>query len=139
MPTLLVATDLSPAAEPALALARTWARALGAKVVLLHVVADPELAPALTADAPGDAKRAQLSLDQLAGTFGGIPTSCEVRCAEDVAAEITASAAANGADWLLIGTQGRGALHRLRFGSVAAKVARSSTVPVVCVPSTRPV
>ena len=64
---LVVATDLSPAAVPAVEHALQWAQKLGANVTLLHVVHDPELAPALATDVPGDAANAKRALASAPG------------------------------------------------------------------------
>lgn len=132
---LCIATDLSPASAPATQLGLEWARRLRAHVLLLHVVHDPELAPALGNDVPGDLAAARVALERLVATAaGGLSCRVEVRAAEDVAAAIVAAAAA--VDYLFVGSHGRSGLQRLRLGSVATAVLRRSSVPVVCVPST---
>ena len=132
---LCVATDLSPAAEPAVALAFAWARKLGAELVLLHVVHDPELAPALTGDAPGDVAAGKRQLQALADANPDVRCRIDVRMAEDVVAAIGAAAA--GAAYLFVGSHGRSGFQRMRLGSVATAVLRRSTVPVVCLPAPR--
>jgi universal stress protein A len=130
-PRLCVATDLSPAAAPAVAMARHWAERLGAEVMLLHVVHDPELAPAFTADVPGDVAAARKELQALAGTFR-VPCHIDVRTADDVAVAI--AQAARGCDYLFVGSHGRSGFQLLRLGSIATKVLRQSQVPVICLP-----
>lgn len=129
---LVVATDLSPASTPAVDHALQWARKLGASVTLLHVVHDPELAPALATDVPGDVANAKRALDAFAAQ-SAVPCRVDVRTANDVASAI--AEAARGADYLLVGTHGRSGFQRLRLGSVATKVLRQSATPVVCVPT----
>lgn len=129
---LVVATDLSPAAAPAVDHALRWAKQLGANVTLLHVVHDPELAPALANDVPGDVAAAKRALDAIAAQ-STVPCRVDVRTADDVAAAI--AAAARGAAYLFVGTHGRSGFQRLRLGSVATKVLRQSPAPVVCMPS----
>lgn len=129
---LVVATDLSPAAAPAVDHALRWAKQLGANVTLLHVVHDPELAPALANDVPGDVAAAKRALGAIAAQ-SAVPCRVDVRTADDVAAAI--AAAARGAAYLFVGTHGRSGFQRLRLGSVATKVLRQSPAPVVCMPS----
>ena len=57
---LCIATDLSPAGAPAVQLGLDWARRLRARVLLLHVVHDPELTPALANDVPGEVAAARV-------------------------------------------------------------------------------
>lgn len=128
---LCVATDLSPASAAAVELAFAWAKPLGAQVLLLHVVHDPVLAPALADDVPGDRDRARTELQALAAR-AGVPCRVDVRTAEDVAATIVQAAA--GSAYLLLGSHGRSGFQRLRLGSVATAVLRQSHVPVVCLP-----
>ncbi|MBL8728352.1 MAG: universal stress protein [Planctomycetes bacterium] len=135
MAELCVATDLSPASTPAIDLAMRWARALPATVVLLHVVHDPVLAPALGNDVPGDIAAAKVRLQQLAGAAPDVTCRIVVRAADDVVGTIVAAAA--GSHYLFVGTHGRSGFQRLRLGSVAAAVLRQSHVPVVCVPAGR--
>ncbi len=130
---LCIATDLSPAGAPAVDLGLDWARRLHARVLLLHIVHDPELAPALADDVPGDLAAARKQLDKLAAEAGGIECRVDVHSAEDVAAAIVAAAAQ--ADYLFVGSHGRSGLKRLVLGSVATAVLRHSRVPVVCVPA----
>ncbi|MCA8965152.1 MAG: universal stress protein [Planctomycetes bacterium] len=130
---LCIATDLSPAGAPAVQLGLDWARRLRARVLLLHVVHDPELTPALANDVPGEVAAARAQLEQLAATVAGTECRVEVRTAEDVAAAIVKLAAH--ADYLFVGSRGRSGIERLALGSVATAVLRHSTVPVVCVPA----
>jgi nucleotide-binding universal stress UspA family protein len=129
---LVVATDLSPASHPAVDHALLWASRLGASVTLLHVVHDPELAPALSNDVPGEVAAAKRALGAIAAR-ASVPCRVDVRAADDVAAAITA--AARGAAYLFVGTHGRSGFQRLRLGSVATTVLRQSPAPVVCLPS----
>lgn len=129
---LCVATDLSPAAAGAARLAFDWAKRLGARVRLVHVVHDPDLAPALTSDVPGDVVRARAELAAMAAS-SGVPCETEVRTGEDIVACILAAAGA--ADMLLVASQGKSFLQRLRLGSTAANLLRQSRIPVVCLPA----
>ncbi len=131
---LCIATDLSAPSSAAAQVAFAWARRCGASVVLVHVVHDPELAPALGNDVPGDVARVRAELQRFCAEHGrGLACRVDVRTAEDVAAEIVRAAA--GADYLFVGSRGRSGLQRLTLGSVAMAVLRQSHVPVVCVPA----
>ena len=128
---ICVATDLSSSGAAATDLALSWAKAHGADLRLLHVVHDPELAPALGDDVPGDVARAREQLQRLADDA---EVSCEVdvRTAEDVADAIVA--AAKDCCYLFVGSQGKSTFERLRLGSIATAVLRKSGTPVVCCP-----
>lgn len=134
MTVLLVATDLSPAAAAVPAIAREWARRLGAEIALLHVVHDPELAPALAQDVGGEIRSASAALDRLALAMPDVAVTRDVVTAEDVVGAILDFAQQRGAAWLLVGTHGRSGLERLRLGSVAASLVRRCRIPIVCVP-----
>lgn len=127
---LCVATDLSPAAEPAIDLALRWARALRARLVLLHVVHDPELAPALSSDVPGDVARARQQLQQRREAATDVTCRVDVRTADDVVQAIVE--ASRDSDYLFVGSHGHSGFQRLRLGSVTTAVLRQSHTPVVC-------
>lgn len=129
---ICAATDLSDAGHAAVARAIAWAEQTPSELTLLHVVHDPELAPALGDDVPGDVERAREALEELAASAAP-DCRVDVRAAEDVAGEILAAAA--GCDYLFVGCQGKSALERLRLGSIATAVMRKSATPVVCCPS----
>ena len=130
---ICVATDLEPGFERLVDHASEWAKAHQATLVLLHVVHDPELAPALSNDVPGDLQRAQTQLEEVAER---IDPSCtvDVRPADKVGPEILK--ATEDADYVFMGSQGKSALERMRLGSVVTSVIRNSRVPIVCHPHT---
>jgi nucleotide-binding universal stress UspA family protein len=132
---LCVATDLSPSADPAVQLALRWAERLGASVLLLHIVHDPELAPAFTSDVPGDVARARAALQQFAAGVL-VPCRVEVRTADRVADAIVEAGSA--CAYLFVGSHGKSGFQRLRLGSVATSVLQRSRVPVVCLPAPAP-
>ncbi|HLU37837.1 MAG TPA: universal stress protein [Planctomycetota bacterium] len=140
-PTIVVATDLSPAAERAFGPAAALARCLGARVVLLHVVPDAPAAlgvhapPLRSASAESDVAAAKQRLAEFAKAFpDGIPVGCEVIVARDFDAAITDFAHKTDARYLVVTTHGRTGVRRLVLGSVAEGVLRRSRVPVVVVP-----
>jgi nucleotide-binding universal stress UspA family protein len=136
MACIAVASDLSLLAERALPAGERLARALGVDLVLLHVVHDPVLAPALTTSVEQDVKDAESALAALAARVGaGVTVRVDVTTAEEVVDGIAARAAALDARYLVIASHGRSGWQRLRLGSVAASLVRRAAVPVVCVPA----
>ena len=119
--TVTVAIDQSPAADRAIPPAVRLARALGATVELISLVA------------PGTSSMSErASLDERVATLGDVPT--RVRIIESVAFGQTL------ADWgaregrlLCLSTRGRGALGTAVFGSVAADVAHAAMTPFLMV------
>lgn len=130
---ICVATDLSTSGLVAVNHAMTWADSMSARVLLLHVVHDPELGPAFGDDVPGDVAKAKEALGEIARRA---PVACtvDVRTAEDVAGEIVKAAKDADCAYVFVGSQGKSAFERLRVGSVATAVMRHSSVPVVCCP-----
>ncbi len=146
MKTLLVCVDFSEGTDRLLAQAAMLAWGFDEKIVLLHV-AQPE--PDFLGFAPGpDTVR-----EQMAATFHrehqkvqaegqglrecGLPI--ETLCVQGATAEtILDHAARLGADMILMGTHGHGALHHLLAGSVCQAVIKKATCPVLLIPSRTP-
>ena len=136
---IVVATDFSPTADAALSCAVGIASAFGASLHLLHVVEDPfrstvgaryeqtlaEIHEWLMMDA-----RARLS--QSLAALRAITASSEA-IAGTAAAGITGRAANLDADLIVMGTRGRSALAHVLLGSVADRVMRTASCPVVTV------
>jgi nucleotide-binding universal stress UspA family protein len=134
MPTVVVTTDLSPNAERALAPAAALARQIRARLVLLYVVVDAPLAPALTTDLEGDARDARDALERDGNRLGaGLEREVAVLTAEKPAAAIVQFVRQRKADYLVVSTHGRSGVPRLILGSVAGEIVRTSPVPVVCI------
>jgi universal stress protein A len=143
--TLLVPHDYSPCADRALALAAELALHHKARLVLAHVTYLP---PGLTADAlitdreTGEMIRldaharaeAIQELEQRAAPLraAGIDVTIEIGIGE-IAGQILDLAATHRADLIVIGTHGRTGLAHLLMGSIAEKVLRYATVPVLTV------
>jgi len=136
---ILVATDFSHDANRAVATAGELARALSAKLTLLHVVQMPSYAffgggafvpsPELTSDIINDAKRwLAAARDRLGGIavdivcLDGDPGSLILRWAEEHAPDL-----------IVVGTHGRRGVRRLVIGSVADHVMRAAPCPVMTV------
>jgi nucleotide-binding universal stress UspA family protein len=139
---LLVPLDLSDATPPVLAIARHAAQTTGASVVLLHV-AEPE--PAFIGyDAGPDVVREQVAHEyreqhQVLHSHGealraeGITTTA-LLIQGQIAQCILNEAGRLGADLIVMGTHGRGAMFDLIVGSVSHAVIRDTSISVLLVP-----
>lgn len=142
---LLVPHDFSPCAAQALATAVELAKLHGAELALLHVSELPANLPPDTLVTPTDAEgplrvddyttrgarqKLELIAEQLRGEGLAVRT---IAVTGDVAHEILTLAGEIGAEALVVGTHGRTGLKHLLLGSVAEKVVRGASVPVVCV------
>lgn len=139
---ILVPTDFSPAADRALDEALGLARAFGARVTLFHVyqlpppVPDGELAygseviDALERAAGAQLERARRDAERRAGE--GVPISARAVLGGP-SDEILAQVQRGGHDLVVMGTHGRTGIRRLLIGSVAERVVRLSTAPVLTV------
>lgn len=138
---ILIPLDGSPFGEQIIPLAVTVGALAGAEYLLLRVV--PPV-PTGTGDGPAEPGAAsRTAADQLRAEASGYLTGLTARvpglraAAAHVAADwppavaILADAEAGGADLIALETRGRGGLVRLLLGSVADKVVRGSTVPVL--------
>lgn len=136
---VLVGTDFSDHAARAMDRAVDVARRYGASLMVVHVWELPLVLDGAVAGAELDwispveqASREQL--DRAVAALGdcGVAVTSALRSGAawdrivDVAAE-------TGADLVVVGTQGRTGLHRAVIGSVAERVVRFSTVPVLTV------
>jgi nucleotide-binding universal stress UspA family protein len=136
---VLLATDGSTPAAPAVDRAVTLAVETGATLHVLSVVdsADLDLFSAAETDAIDDVLRdaAQTAVDRAAdhAEDAGVSVATAVRVGTPHR-EICAYAADVSADVVVVGTHGRTGLSRGLLGSVAARVVRSSAVPVLVVP-----
>jgi nucleotide-binding universal stress UspA family protein len=135
---ILVPTDFEQASRDALDLAKRLAGSLGATIVLAHVAPilpymypglDPTLVQPFGEEVAAAAKRA---LEQLGIQAGGIKT---VLRQGDAATEILDLANELGASMIAMGTHGRRGLAHLLLGSVAEKVVRQASIPVLTVRS----
>ena len=137
---ILVPTDFSEQAERALSAATSLARALGAKLHVVHVGPDvpyfgPPFAPGLAfANELTAASRKEFDAYMAAVRERGIEAAGTL--AIGVAhVEIIRVAKDIGADLIVMGTHGRSGFQYLLLGSVAERVVRTSPIPVMVVPS----
>lgn len=137
---LLVPLDGSELAEEALDVAAEIAAPAGGKITLF-VAADPEAAQALRSFADSEkvtrAMAADAYLDQVASRLAnrGLETAKTSSDGTNAAEQIVERADAEDVSMIVMTSHGRSGIGRWLLGSVADKVARSATVPVVIVPS----
>jgi nucleotide-binding universal stress UspA family protein len=119
--TIVAGVDRSDAAEPVVDAASGLASALDARLLVVHAVAEPveeaeELLESLRARLPG-------ADDTSMRLVEGSPADRLIEVADD-----------EGAELLVVGSRGRGALSSAVLGGVSRKVARDARCPVVVVP-----
>jgi nucleotide-binding universal stress UspA family protein len=141
---ILVATDFSQDANRALSIAADMARALSAKLTVLHVVQMPTYAflgggvyvpsPDLTADIVADAKRwLAAAKDRISGV------AVDTVCLEgDPALTVLRWAEEHKPDLIIVGTHGRRGVRRLLLGSVAEHIVRDAHCPAMTVRTQEP-
>ena len=137
---IVVPTDFSAPADAALTYAIDLASKLGATVSLVHVFDDPsgihsgEYVPMpseMRGEILADLRR---RLAELVATRGHSELNPQVLIGP-TARTIVESARESGADLIVIGTHGRHGVSRLLMGSVAERVVRTATCPVLTVRS----
>lgn len=144
---ILVPVDYSDPSREVLRYAAEIARRLGGELTVLHVwECMPHAPPELTVKGRdgklkklGDVIRenAENEMQQFlksAALPAGLPVKSEVESGE--AAKCILSELESGRfDLLVMGTHGRGGVKHLVLGSVAEKIVRGSSVPVITVPA----
>lgn len=135
---LLVPVDLSSFSPGLLDYAISLARGLGAAVDILHVVEPVPLldifSGAMTIGdiAPTVRKKSANEIEKLLRQVDTDGMSIGIQIKEGHAAsEILAFAEENASDLILIGAHGRSALERFFIGSVAERVVRTASCPVL--------
>ncbi len=143
--TILCPTDFSEAAQRALKMARGLALRFDAKIVLLHVseplpvLTSPHVGGAVASfDVPGyqeaRLEQAERQLAELAAQQASPDLKLETRLAEGLpGAVILETAEELRTDMIVIATSGRSAVKRFLFGSVAEKVIRGASCPVLSI------
>jgi nucleotide-binding universal stress UspA family protein len=132
---ILVATDFSPHASNALEWARSLADALGAKLLLLHVIDVFSLAASGGAAAGIDSIHLlHGEADKCMGELKALIPDAQtvVREASPPAAIVDVALELN-CQMIVMGTHGRSGLEHLLMGSVAEYVVRHSKIPVLTV------
>jgi nucleotide-binding universal stress UspA family protein len=139
---ILVPTDFSEYALPAVRYAAELARKFSAELILLHVVPDTILAlpdavmptPAPLADLEAMVASGKQGLANVIASeqLSDLQPRAEVRIGSP-AAEIIAAANDLKADLICIGTHGRTGILRVLLGSVAEMIVRQAPCPVLTV------
>lgn len=151
MKKVLIAIDFDPSAEKVAEAGYEMAMAMGADILLLHVIAEPsyyssmEFSPIMGFTGFTDPhipemvesalkKEALRFLDQSKEHLGGGPIRTMV--AEGSFAEsILKVAMEENADIIVVGRHSRSGLGKLLMGSVAGKVLHQSSVPLFIIPN----
>jgi nucleotide-binding universal stress UspA family protein len=133
---IVVAVDFEKASLKALEVAKELGKSMGAEVVMAHVYQvpmftypglEPALLPTFNAEISTAAKRA---VEELAASHGGLRAMLREG---DPSTELLAIANEFKAKMLVMGTHGRSGIAHLFLGSVAERVMRHSTIPVLTV------
>jgi nucleotide-binding universal stress UspA family protein len=138
---ILVATDFSDTAKVAADWAANLARALGAKLVMVHafdmpVVGIPDAAFIVNANTAARlSEQAQRGLDAELARLRehGFESAEGILLQGDAREVIPKVAETTGAGLIVTGSHGRRGLSRMLLGSVAETVVRTSRVPVAVV------
>jgi nucleotide-binding universal stress UspA family protein len=141
---ILVPTDFGEAADSALMYGRTLARAFGATLDVVHVTQDMRMASvaseiayaAVVADLQRDVDAtAKKKLEQLLidSDGSGPPTKSVILTSNAPAWAIVEYAQNENIDLIVMGTHGRKAVAHFLMGSVAEKVVRTASCPVLTV------
>jgi nucleotide-binding universal stress UspA family protein len=141
---ILCPVDFSEFSRHALARAVAIAQAPSGVVTALHVVPLPTPifvpnlevnVPTPPALAPGERERLLLALDAFVASVGSATVAIETDVVEapTIHGEILAQAGRLRVDLIVMGTHGRSGFQRLVLGSVAEKVLRTATPPVLTV------
>jgi nucleotide-binding universal stress UspA family protein len=143
--TILVPLDFSDISERVVEAASTMARAFNARLVLLHV-SEPE--PDFVGFEPGPmAMRAMVArdfraeharLDEVKATVTAAGVQALALHIQGALVEtILEQAQRHGAEMIVVGSHGHGALHDLLVGGVTSGVLRRAACPVLVVPARR--
>jgi nucleotide-binding universal stress UspA family protein len=140
---ILAAVDLSDHSEPAIAHAKEIAALFHAELQLLHVLTRPQLRsydpmamPSGLPDLPRLAKDAEKALERAYERCGGPSGPMSVHLAEGLAVEeILRFARVNQSDLVVLASHGLTGVSHLLLGSVAERVVRLSSTPVLVLKS----
>jgi nucleotide-binding universal stress UspA family protein len=142
MKTILAAVDFSDSTLAVMTEAIALARAMNAKLLALHVVQPPimtgdEFGTQMSAEYAANAsesaaKRLAILQKQLQVAEGATVETTHVLGSPGE--RILEVARTSGADYLVLGSHGRGAFYDLVVGSTTGHVLRSASCPVVIVP-----
>jgi nucleotide-binding universal stress UspA family protein len=135
---ILAPVDFEPCSKRALEIAIDFALQFDSKLTLVHawevpgyLYASPYLTPDIW-EALGEAAKQQLDAE-LTQARTRLPRAESVLTCGPAGFEVIATAERLKADLIVVGTHGRRGLSRAFLGSVAEKVVRGSSVPVLTV------
>jgi len=152
MKKVLIALDYDPTAQKVAEAGFSMAKALGAEVVLLHVIADPvyyssleyspvmgftgymEMDPVQPDSEDGLTNASQHFLDKTKQHLGDSTIQTLVK-EGDFAESILKTAKAIHADVIVMGSHSRKWLENIVMGSVTEKVLHHSTIPLLIIPT----
>jgi nucleotide-binding universal stress UspA family protein len=141
---ILVPTDFSAQSDAALATAKDLAARFGASLHLVHVLEDPYAVATYSADAlgylpPGIKESWQQEAEKHLNALltpaerTALKATTTVLFGGAAAREIVEHAQDKRIDLIVMGTHGRGGFAHLLIGSVAERVVRTATCPVLTV------
>lgn len=129
---VLVAVNFDETSNVALTYARSLAKAFGARLHVLHVMENPFLRPMANDPKAIEAGVSRRLLDTLTdedrATLHAVPV---LRTSDAPAEEIVKYAQAEQIDLIVLGTHGRPGVAHFLMGSVAEKVVRTASCPVL--------
>lgn len=141
--TLLYATDFSTGAARCSSMARTLARLSGARLHIVHILAEGESWPLQTNDQPAVPEAQQAPIEREMQAFIGqyfpdldqetFTVTWDIVAARHTPSEIVHQAELMDASMILMGTEGRSGVKRLLAGSTAEAVVRMASMPVVTI------
>ena len=141
---ILVATDFSDSAQHAVEQATELAKQFSAELILLHAynVEIPIASPMMSGgyvlpdgffEQIGQQARLQVEEAAKKITAGGVAAT-GIALDEPAASAIVGEAKERGVDMIVMGTRGLTGIKHVALGSVADKVVRTATCPVLTVP-----
>jgi nucleotide-binding universal stress UspA family protein len=146
MKTIVVAVDFSNATSGVIEMASGLAKAFGAQLRLFHVVEPepsytaygftPDEFPALHAYQEEAKRRAGAKLDELLEKVKlELPSATSQIAEGSPLYSLLDYVKESGADFVVLGSHGHGAIAALLLGSVAEGMVRKATVPTLIVPA----
>jgi nucleotide-binding universal stress UspA family protein len=133
---VLFATDFSKQSNVALPFALSIAHKYASKILAVHVVAPPPMGNFPTIEVQALAaqalREAHESVKELERRLGAIPHDTELRKG-DIWNELSTLTKEKKVDLIVLGTHGRAGVSKLLIGSVAERIFRQSTCPVLTV------
>ena len=133
---ILFATDFSKQSNVALPFALSIAHKYGSKIIATHVLTPPPLGNFPTIEVQALAAQALREAhdytDELGRRLGAIPHETLLRKGE-IWDELSTVAKDKHIDLIVLGTHGRAGVSKLLIGSVAERIFRQSTSPVLTV------